>query len=294
MSTLKAKFTAVKKIDWNQATVSLYVAQRKLVNREARYELLEVDIDKPLGKKLRGISNDRITKSNAVREYDYNTADLESDVLAVETAETDLQQLLDDIESANDIKKATDYQSLLGSWIYIARLEVAGSPILYSVRKTSTTWNAKKVTQIINAIFQNNMLINLDQKDVFKIESKIDFFSFDGTLFITDKKCFETALNFRSGMIKNREAVIKEFETLGLFEDAAIVGTLVGNNVTRLRKLSQVQKSGYFREPTFRESLHKVNKKEKWGLNYNATKCLIACEESIENILRFLNNDRLN
>ena len=294
MSTLKTKFAAVKKIDWSKATVSLYIAKRKLVQRDAQYELHEVNIDKPLGKKLRSIAGERITRSNAVRDYDFNTSDLDNDVLGIETSQTDLQELLDQIDSATTIAKATDYQSLIGSWIYIARLEVAGSPVLYSVRKTSATWNAKKVSQLVNAIFRNNVLIDLDQTEVFQIDSKVDFFSFDGVLFIADKKSFENALNFRAGMEKNRDVIVKEFQVLNLFSDAAAVGTLVGDNVTRLRKLSQVQKSGYYKDSKYLAALHKVNKADGWGLVYDRKKRLIASEESIESILKFLNNDRLN
>jgi hypothetical protein len=294
MNTLKNKFKELQKVDWSKATVSLYVAKRHLVNREAVYDLLEVTIDKPLGRKLRTISREKLSKSNDVRDYDYNTADLDNDVLGIETSETDLGALIDEIESVTPIAKATDYASIVGSWIYIARLEVPGSPVLFSARKTSSTWNAKKVTQLVNAIFSNNVLIDLDQKEVFQIDSKVDFFSYDGFLFIADKKSFENALNFRAGMEKNRDAIVKEFATLNIFTDAAAVGKLVGDNVIRLRKLSQVQKSGYFRDAQYRSSLHRINKSDKWGLKYDSKKRLIASEESIEDILKFLNNDRLN
>lgn len=294
MNTLQNKFKELQKVDWSKATVSLYVVKRRLVNREAVYDLLEVTIDKPLGRKLRSISREKLAKGNDVRDYDYNTADLDNDVLGIETSETDLGALIDEIESATPIAKAKDYASLVGSWIYIARLEVPGSPVLFSARKTSSTWNAKKVTQLVNAIFSNNVLIDLDQNEVFQIDSKIDFFSYDGFIFITDKKSFENALNFRAGMEKNRDAIVKEFAALNLFTDAAAVGKLVGDNVIRLRKLSQVQKSGYFRDAKYRSSLHKINKSDNWGLKYDSQKRLIASEESIDDILRFLNNDRLN
>ena len=58
--------------------------------------------------------------------------------------------------------------------------------------------------QLVNAIFKNNMLVDLEQGELFRIDTKIDFFSFDGVLFVADKKNFETALNFREGMERNR------------------------------------------------------------------------------------------
>jgi hypothetical protein len=43
------------------------------------------------------------------------------------------------------------------------------------------------------------MLCDINQKKIFRIDKKIDFFSYGNSIFIADKKQFETALNFREG-----------------------------------------------------------------------------------------------
>ena len=199
MKNLKETFSKVKEISWNKAVVSFYVVKRKLLNREARYELLQVNIDGKLKNKLRNVTTKKINSSNQALGYDFNTSDLDENVLGIETAETDLQKIIDIIEADESPKFAESFEQIIGSWLYIARLEDSDN-ILYSVRRVSDGWTTKKVSQLINAIFRNNMLIDLDQKDIFRVDDRVDFFSFNGVIFIANKKNFETALNFREGM----------------------------------------------------------------------------------------------
>lgn len=142
-------------------------------------------------------------------------------------------------------------------------------------------------------VFQNNMLVDLGEQEIFRIDGKVDFFTYEGIIFIADKKNFETALNFREGMERNRDEIAKEFSSLGLFENAAAVSGLVGNNLRRLRRLSQVKKAGYYKDPRFLESLKKVNEEDGWGIQYSLDGKLLVTEDDIETVLRVLNNDRL-
>ena len=292
MNQLQQTLKSAKGHSWQNAAVSFYVIKRQLAHREANYEALNVNIDQALARKVRTIVKGKIEKSDAVREYDFNTADLDDDVLGLKTAETDLQKVVDLIGSG-DVPSAKSYDDLIGSWLYVARLDLPNTPSLFGVRKLSPGWITKEVSQLVNAIFKNNMLVDLDQGDLFRIDSKIDFFSYDGVVFVADKKNFETALNFREGMERNRDAIIKEFEQLELFANAQDIAALIGNNVNRLRKLSQVKNSAYYRDPNYLKALKRINKSEHWGLNYDGNGRIIADKDTIEHILKYLNNDRL-
>jgi YD repeat-containing protein len=215
-------------------------------------------------------------------------------VLAIETGATDFQRVIDLIGGDEDKPNVTKYEELIGSWMYIARLDLDGSPPLFAARKVGGGWTAKKVRQLVNAIFENNMLVDLDHKDVFRIDAQIDFFSFDGVLFVADKKNFETALNFREGMLRARDEIVKEFDQLQIFTDPNKITELVGDNVTRLRRLAQVKNSGYYRDAKYLNALKRLNAGEKWGLQYDGEGKLTATDNTIEDILRLLNNDRLS
>jgi hypothetical protein len=276
---------------WSKSTVSLYVAKRTLKNKVAKYEVFQVNVDKSLRKKLRTLSIKRLKLANVATEYDFNTADLDNDMLSIETTDTDFQTILEQITSDKDPVFIKDFSELVDTWVYVARFELKGEVPLYSVRKVSDVWSTKKVNQLVNALFQGNMLVDLKQEHIFRIDGKIDFFSHDGTIFIADKKNFESALNFRVGMEKNRDEIIEEFKDTNLFVDAEEISKLVGSNLKRLRKLSQVKKAGYYKDKGFLTKLKQVSKDEGWGVKYSADGKLIVDKDDIDIVLKVLNND---
>jgi len=292
MDDINSKFNQLKDINWNKATVSFYVVKRRLVRRKANYAVFQVNVDETLRRKIRKVAYDSIKPLNQALEYDFNTSDLDNNVLGISTNETDLQQILDEITSEESPSFADSYTSLIGACVYIARLEV-GDNILYSIRRVSEGWTTKKVSQFINMIFDNNMLVDLEQEEIFRIDNYVDFFSFNNIIFIRNKKNFEMALNFREGMEKNRDDIVEEFKKTELFVDANEISKLVGNNIKRLRKLSQVKKAGYYKEQNFLQSLKQVNDDENWGIQYSKDGKLIVTEEDIETVLTVLNNSRL-
>lgn len=292
MENLKSNFDRMKKINWDKAIVSFFIVKRKLIRRKAHYELFQVNIDDSLKRKLRKVAVDQVKSSNQALEYDFNTSDLDDNVLGISTNETDLKSIIDVIIDNEPIKFADSYESIIGSWIYIARLDV-DEQILYSVRRVSEGWSTKKVFQLINMIFSDNMLMDLEQKEIFRIDGKVDFFSFNSFIFIANKKNFETALNFREGMERNRDEIVNDFKDLEIFADADEISRLVSDNVKRLRKLSQVKKAGYYKEIGFMKNLKRVNEEENWGIQYSEDGKLIVTENDIDTVLKVLNNDRL-
>ncbi|MCW3787227.1 Kiwa anti-phage protein KwaB-like domain-containing protein [Plebeiibacterium sediminum] len=292
--TIQNSFKAVKDIDLLKATVTLYVVKRKLRNRSATYTPRIVNIDNNLKYKLRNISSKKIEVSNQALEYDFNTSDLDNNVLGIETNETDLQNILDTINAPEPIQIVDKYEDLLGAWIYIARLDVPNNKPLYAIRRVSEGWSTKKVTQLsVNMIFSNNMLVDLDRQNIFRIDNKIDFFSYDGFIFIADKKNFEAALNFREGMEKNRDIIVEEFKEAKLFVNADEIKKFVGDSIPRLRKLSQVKNAGYYKDNSFLTSLKQVALEENWDIEYDNEGKMTVTEDNIDSILSVLNNGRL-
>lgn len=137
MEQKKKLFKKIKGLDWNRAKVSLYLVKRDLVNRKALYDVLQVNIDSKLQKKLRGIVSGKIQLSNATAEYDFNTADLDDDLLGIATSETDFQSIIDIITADEEPEFANSIEKLIGSWLYIARLDRTGEPPLYAARRVS-------------------------------------------------------------------------------------------------------------------------------------------------------------
>jgi hypothetical protein len=196
-----------------------------------------------------------------VREYDFSTADLDEEMLGIETSETDMQAIIDSVANPNTIKEAKNVEDLYDAWMYLVRID-SGSSVLYYARQISGAWNVRKIQSISNLIWKDHILMDLSEDKFFRIDSKIDFFSFDGHIFIADKKNFETALNFRSGMEDNRDQIIEELRGKSVADNPDKIKTFVGNNIRRLRKLSQVKKAGYYRDARYLKQLREVNNKE--------------------------------
>ena len=57
--------------------------------------------------------------------------------------------------------------------------------------------------------------------------------------------------------------------------------------------MSQIKKAGYYQDRNFLQSLKIVNEEDGWGIQYSPSGEILVTEESIETVLRVLNNDRL-
>jgi hypothetical protein len=294
MDKLKKTLKQIKQLNWNNSLITFYVAHRTLISREAHYKVFLVNADESLRKKLRKSVAAKIEASNTAREYDYETIDIDDDVLGLEAGETDFQAIIDILHGNKPIDQVTNSKQLLQSWIYIVQLNLKDEQPLYAVRKVSTSWATKSVKQLINMVFKNNMLVDINNEEVFRVDGKIDFYAFDGKLFIADKKSFEAAMNFRIGMENNRDAIIEEFRKLKIIADVDILREIIGNNMPRLRKISQVKKAGYYADKNYIIRLKMVSETEGWGLEFDEKGHIIIAESNVDTVLRILNNDRLS
>ena len=173
----------------------------------------------------------------------------------------------------------------------VIKLEHQGK-VIYAYRKISKLTNSTKLSHVSYIQFKDKELKDLDDKQIFTIDTQIDFFSYEGTTFITNKKEFENALNFRAGMEKNRDAVLQEFVDLKIFNDVSLLKTKVGSNLHLLRRVSSIQKSAYYKNKEFLSNLIKVNTDKSWGLLVE-NGVIVINDETIELILTLLNNGRL-
>ena len=293
MTDFKKKLDKLQRIDWGKATLSFYVVRRRLIDKDANYKVLNVNIDERLANKLRKVVVSRLNSSNEIHEYDYKSADLDGDFLGIQSDNTDLCRIIEDLHSGNNLAAARDFSDLLGSWIYISRLDLSNEEPLYVVRKISSAWTANKVFHLANVIYRDNMLVDLKEENVLKIDGKIDFYAHSDRIFILNKKNFETALNFRQGMLNNRDELIEDLRRYQLFKNVDALTDMVGENLRLLRRLSQIKKAAYYTKPEFLIDLRLVNDEENWGLEYSDDGAIVITEENLHLVLLLLNNDRL-
>ncbi|MBQ4797045.1 DUF4868 domain-containing protein, partial [Pectobacterium versatile] len=80
-----------------------------------------------------------------------------------------------------------------------------GDKRLFAWRKINSDTQPKKVRSKNAVFFQKHKLVDIDDKEVFLIDPIYDFFVYNGTTFIANKKQFESSMNFREGMKANGE-----------------------------------------------------------------------------------------
>ncbi|KQT38098.1 Kiwa anti-phage protein KwaB-like domain-containing protein [Methylophilus sp. Leaf414] len=291
-TNVKHSLQALRASDFKHWVTTFWLVKRKLSQQQAKYSVLKVDTDTKLEQKLKNAVTEKILDQDyQLDEYDFLTADQDKSLLTIASSETDVTLIQAEIEKGTANAKVEQYEQLLDSWAMVIKLEHQDKAI-YAYRKINKFNHAARLSHVSFIQFKDQELKDLDEKEIFTIDTQVDFFTYDGTTFIANKKEFEKTLNFRAGMEKNRDVVLKEFVDLNIFNDASLLKEHIGANLNYLRKVSSIQKSGYYKDATFMEELVKVNQLKNWGLQVE-NGAIVINEASIDLVLTLLNNGRL-
>lgn len=293
MTTSHSKqLKALKNLDLAQFEVTFWLVKRKVQHREAGYSVLRVEIDEKLRKRFKGYLKQQLqTRNFHLETYEFTNADAEDVLLSLDADATDFPKVEAAIEQGFDNPIAQEYEELLKSWAYVVQFE-RGKERLYAWRKINAMTNPKKVESRKATFFQNHKLIDVDEKHVFLIDPHFDFFIFDGTTFIANKREFESSMNFREGMIDHGNELLDHFQGMSFLSDVEPIREYVGDNLHHLRKLASIKKAGYYQQPHYVASLIKVCQDEGWELKIEDGRIVVEVD-TIELLLKLLNNERL-
>lgn len=287
------KLTQLRQLDFKPWTATLWLVKRWLdPERSARYSVLRVDTDKRLENKLKKAVADRVqSTAYKLEDYDFLTSDQDDRLFTIDSADTDFAKIQVEVDKGLANSKVKKYDDLLNSWAYVVKLDHDGKAV-YGMRKINKFTNAAKVKAVSYFIFEDTRLVDLEDKQVIALDTHIDFFSYDGTTFIVNKREFESALNFREGMEKNRDVILSEFVALNLFTDIEPIRKVVGSNLHLLRKISMIQTGGYYKNKAYMADLIKKNVEKGWNLKIKDG-VIVVDESSVDLLLKLLNNERV-
>lgn len=290
--THKTTFKAIKAFNLQKCAVTFWLVKRRLPNHTAHYSALRVNTDAKLQKRLKGYFADQLQgKDFHLTEYDFNNSDGDDTLFTITADATDFPKVEAAINAGFDNPIANEYQDLLNSWAYVVQLE-HGNDRLYAWRKISTLTQPKKVQSRQATFFVEHKLVDVEDKEVFLIDPRFDFFVHGGMIFIANKKEFEISMNFRDGMKAKAAEVIRDFNESGYFKNVELIEMHVGDNMHHLRKMASILKAGYYRQPGYIQRMIEVSKIEGWELKVENGKIVIE-KETIDLLLTLLNNDRL-
>lgn len=286
------KLAALRKLDLKKWGTTLWLVKRRLVDKEAAYSVIRVDTDKKLQAKLKQMVTGKTHGTDYhLEEYSFLNADQDDRTFTIDTGETDFSKIQAEIAKGLANEKAKAFADLLNSWAYVIEVRHDHKSV-YGFRKINSLTQAKKVHSLASYIFREQLLIDVEEEKVFTLDPHIDFFAYDGTVFIMSKKGFESALNFRKGMEDNRDSVLEDFKVAGCFSDVEPIRKVVGSNLHLLRKVSAIQKSGYYKDKLYIENLIKMNLTEQWGLKIEGD-TIVVTEDNVDLLLTLFNNSRL-
>jgi hypothetical protein len=288
----KATIKAIKSIDLKPWTVNFWLIKRYMANHAAHYSVLRVNTNDKLQERLKSyVANQLQGRDFHLAEYDFNNADGDDTLFTIAANATDFPKIEEAINAGFDNAIAKDYQELLNSWAYVVQLE-HGNDRLYAWRKISTLTQPKQVKSRQATFFIEHKLVDVEDKEVFLIDPRFDFFVHGGTIFIANKKEFEVSMNFREGMKAMAAEVLKNFTDCGHFRNVDLIQNYVGDNMNHLRKMASILKAGYYQKPDYIQRMIEVSKEEGWELKVEDRQVVVE-EETIDLLLKLLNNDRL-
>ncbi len=283
-------FQELQAKDWHKATVSFFVA--KYVKGDEIFSLKLIEADEALQTHLRDMSTNILSRAKGSEPYDYFRAAQDDIVLELAESETDFPKLRKLLMESRHIPKVKNKDDLLDTRLSIIRLDLADEAPLFAVQYLSTRWATKKTRDLFNVAFSEHRL-TIVQQPIFSINRQIDFFAHNGGLYIKHKTAFERALNFRAGLVKKRDMLLKDFENYHIIAAPQDAAALIGENMVLLRKAAQIHKSAYYKDKAYRDALYRLNQSEAWGLDYDKENRLILTKDNIKTTLTLLNNDRL-
>lgn len=293
MSSKEAqRLKKLKSIELASWATSFWLVHRKPAQPPFTYNVLRVNIDKKLERRLKRYVKTQVQdREFRLEPYDFSNADPNESLLTVDADTTDFTKVRSAIERGFDNPRAKSHAELLGSFAYVVLFEKAGEHI-YAWSKINTLNSPRKAVRAKTLYFQDERLVDVEDEAVFMIDPRFDFFVFAGTTFIASKSAFETSMNFREGMKAKSKELLDEFSTMAFLSDVEPIRTFVGENQHHLRKMAAIKNAGYYSQPNYIESLMRVCRDEGWNLKIEGGKIVVE-EETMDLLLKLLNNDRL-
>ncbi|EPB6722122.1 Kiwa anti-phage protein KwaB-like domain-containing protein [Vibrio sp. Vf1514] len=298
MTSLNQKLSTLKGLDIDSGTASLWVVKTRIENKKMKYTCRWVDIDDDeesvtyLAGKLKLIVKNNINSHDEIEEYDFISKPEDSTFLNMASNNTNMSLIQSKVDQPGNEHPANHEKHILNSSGYIIKIQI-GQKYLYAYVRTAGAWNTKKVSTAFWSAFTGEKMVGLSDDKLFKIEDHIDFISYEGELFISNKRSFESAMNFKEGMKEKKDELIADFNSLNLFSTTKPINDYIGDDARHLRSVSSIHDKGFYKDQNFMKNLRKLNASERWGLNIDSNGVIIPEQDKIKLLLTLLNDLRL-
>lgn len=234
------------------------------------------------------LERNRITETSA---YSLISLPNESSALTISSDETLISAVITACADETDTRKVKDIKQLNNADFYAIKL-VKDGKVLHAIKRTDTSWKAKKAGGIISLVFSDTTL-DLENDRTFNVARNVDFMAFDGGLLISNKSAFEVVLNFKEAHVADFVTLKAEPEFSSILSDMSHIDAYVGTNKMQLRRVCAIKQKGHYKDPLFMSSLKAKHKEFKYAFDFGADGKIIVTPETCKDIFLALLDHRL-
>ena len=188
-------------------------------------------------------------------------------------------------------KKVKSLKELHNTVFYCIKFSFQDS-ILFSFKKTDASWATKKAKDRISLLYADDGLA-INDKPGFSLSRYVDFFHFDGNIFIKDKMAFESVLSYKSAHVSEFSSLKGETDFASLFADTIALDDYIGSNKMQLRRIAAIKHKGHYKNADFMKSLRDNYKKIGLKIVFDKTGKIAPTPETCGDIIRALLDHRL-
>jgi hypothetical protein len=283
-------------LNW-KAEASLWALFYQGSGEDAETIVRPVKTTKSLQTRLLAIVHAQINRAKNVREYDYQTTDLEDDDALVVTsgrdslAEIALQTSANDIISGKKNPVSSTDELLMASG-YLVRIDTPNGGVIHGFKRMPET--VKTFRRLFDVAIHADFELDLteDDKRSFRLARTVDAFHYKNTTFVTSKKDFETGLRYRDAMRTTAKNTVTQIANSGVIANAAHLLDGREDKYQLLRRLAGIGKNPRFQDPRWLKRVQELNTEHSWNLKFNDEGKLLLDDECLDLILTLLRDRR--
>lgn len=287
---MTSDFQALKNFNFNNSTVYLWVYKNS--ERDIRFRTHYVQTDRELNNDFKSIASTELNRITEQSPYSPITQVNESGCLALTCNDTDFDLLKTQVNRLETENRVTSVDQLKGTMGYVVKF-IHNNITVYGVRRSSSSFQTKYNKSFINIMFSNGVLSGI-QDNSFSIKKDFDFYVINNTIFMANKRGFETAMQHKDAYVDAFIQLKQSSPFLSLFTEIQPIDEYVGTNSMQLRRMTVVEMKGIYNNPNFLTILQSVNNTRQWGINFDAASGkIIPCANTMQVILQTLLDHRL-
>lgn len=287
---MNADFQLLKDFNFTDAVPYLWVFKES--DSPAKFRTYYVQTEVELNQQIKLFVQPEIVRITEFTPYSYISQTNENSCLSIDSQAIDFSSLKVLVDRLEPEHRINDKSILKGVTGYVVKF-ILNDVTVYGVKRSTSTWKTSYSKKFINMSFINGELSGVEDNN-FTIEKNFDFYVINNSVFIVNKRGFESIMKYRTAYIQAFEQLIQIPEFTCLFSDLTPILNYVGSNSIQLRRMGVIEEKAIFNNPNFMDNLIRVNNTRGWGINFDTeNNTIIPCENTTGAILKVLLDHRL-